>query len=486
MADHADIGSLGSLGDVSRLLGGRYVLESRIGSGGHGDVYLSHQPVVDRPVAIKLIRPPKRAGSVKSYSRMQARFLREARLHASIGHPSVVTLYDFGSEDDGTLFIVMEYLEGRSMYEHLGSMPVRHVAHVCVQVLEALHAAHQQGLIHRDIKPENIMILDAPDARGLPQARLLDFGIARSITNHAALTQQGEVFGTPWYMAPEQALGLDNLDGKVDQYAVGVILYEAISGRLPFDGDDPQRVLDQLASRAAPKLRPTQGVPSELVRLVNRAMARKAEDRFASAAEMAKEIKRLPWFSAGILTSTSSLKVFKREQFPSDSFEGLGTIVDAHPSIDDMAQAVSLTPPPDTQQVASPAFKASPEVSEEGKDRHHLDRQTEPAPRTQRASPQVTFEERPTIQPPTKSRRSTTERVAETPRARTRAPIPWRALGVAAAVLVLLLTFVLMPDDHAVPQPRTESTDKTAPVVIKLSVEPTSGQLQVAPAKPSR
>lgn len=179
----------------------------------------------------------------------------------------MVTLYDFGSEDDGTLYIVMERLEGRSLDEHLPMMPLQHAVHVAAQILEALHAAHKQGLMHRDIKPENVMVLDSPDADGLPQARLLDFGIARRIIGADRLTRQGEIFGTPWYMSPEQARGSDEVDHRADIYAVGVILYEAVAGRLPFDGDHPREVLRQLAAQQARPLELRPGAPRDPVAL---------------------------------------------------------------------------------------------------------------------------------------------------------------------------------------------------------------------------
>ena len=198
---------------------GRYEVVEELGRGTMGVVYKAHDPQIDRLVALKILRPDR----VVSQD-FVLRFLREAKAIGRISHPNIVTVYDVG-QDHGTIYIAMEYLEGRPLNEVIKgkTLPVEEAVEICSQVAGALGYAHGKGITHRDIKPSNIIL--TPDN----QTKLTDFGIARIEDPDAAQqTQAGDILGTPVYMAPEQVLG-QKADGRTDLYALGVIVYEIIS-----------------------------------------------------------------------------------------------------------------------------------------------------------------------------------------------------------------------------------------------------------------
>ncbi len=205
---------------------GRYEIVEELGRGTMGVVYKAHDPQIDRMVALKVLRPDR----VVSQD-FVLRFLREAKAIGRISHPSIVTVYDVG-QDHGTIYIAMEYLEGRPLNEVIKgrTVPVAEAVGMCTQVAEALGYAHSRGITHRDIKPSNIIL--TPGNR----IKLTDFGIARIEDPEAAQqTQAGDILGTPVYMAPEQVMG-QKADGRTDLYALGVIIYEMVVGKRPFGG----------------------------------------------------------------------------------------------------------------------------------------------------------------------------------------------------------------------------------------------------------
>ena len=205
---------------------GRYEIVKELGRGTMGVVYQAHDPQIDRMVALKVLRPDR----VVSQD-FVLRFLREAKAIGRISHPNIVTVYDVG-QDHGTIYIAMEYLEGRPLNEVIKgkTLPMDEAVGMCVQVADALGYAHRQGITHRDIKPSNIIL--APDNR----IKLTDFGIARiEDPDVAQQTQVGDILGTPVYMAPEQVMG-QRADGRTDLYALGVIAYEMMAGQRPFGG----------------------------------------------------------------------------------------------------------------------------------------------------------------------------------------------------------------------------------------------------------
>jgi hypothetical protein len=267
---------------------GRYRILDRIGAGGMGTVYKAHDPHLDRTVALKVphIDPahPDRAKRVE-------RFQREARSAAQVWHPHVCPIYDVG-EHDGQPYVVMAYVEGRSLAERLARggrfEDVGEAVALTRQVLDALGAVHGHGIVHRDLKPSNIML----DAAG--RAVLTDFGLARPGHQQAGLTSEGVIVGTPAYMAPEQAAGQsDRIGPWTDLYSVGVVLFEMLTGRLPFEGP-PLAVLGKLLHEPPPalsSLRPY--LDPRLESALLRATAKEPEGRFQSVGPFADALRDL-------------------------------------------------------------------------------------------------------------------------------------------------------------------------------------------------
>jgi serine/threonine-protein kinase len=216
------------------------------------------------------------------------RFEREAEMASRLGHPNIITITDFGRMPDGSLFLAMEFLAGSSLTSVIaqGPVPRERALNIIRQILRALDHAHAAGVIHRDLKPDNIMLVERDSHRDV--VKILDFGIAKMtdpMSGQAALTQAGVIFGTPEYLSPEQALG-ENVDGRADLYAAGVILYEMLVGRRPFESDDKVKIISMHLSHAPPRMRdvnPTVDVPPPLEQAVLQAMEKHRENRFASA-----------------------------------------------------------------------------------------------------------------------------------------------------------------------------------------------------------
>lgn len=268
---------------------GRFHITRELGRGAVGTVYLGRDPIIDRDVAIKTFNAAAPAGK----KRVEQQFLNEARAAGKLGHPNIVTVYDAFSEG-GMTYIAMEYLVGQELSKILDSghrFTSEEVASIGWKIADALEHAHQRGVIHRDVKPANIFLV------GEHQPKLVDFGIARSGHKNPELEDAQEtlfhqnLLGTPNYMSPEQAMG-EPVDGRSDVYALGVVMYEMLTGRKPFQGDTEQ-VLHLIVSRNAPaphRLEP--GVPTSLSAIVQCAMAKQADKRYQSAGEMALAIKR--------------------------------------------------------------------------------------------------------------------------------------------------------------------------------------------------
>ena len=302
---------------LGTVLGGRYPILGLVGLGGMGAVYRSIQPPVDRPVAVKVIHPrlsiedTHAADATDQADAVAARFLREARLIASLSHPNVVTMFDFGTEPDGTLYMVQELLVGDALRRALPVLTPRALVAVVLELLSALGAAHALGLVHRDVKPENVMLLQGWTPDGLrPRVKLLDFGIARQVgadDDAARLTTAGAIFGTPAYMAPEQAQGALHVDARADLYAVGVILYEGLAGRPPYTGANALALLVQVLAGRRPPLEPRTPVPPTLKAIVDRALATDPAARFQSAEEMSRALSTLVWPGEDAVLATSEL-----------------------------------------------------------------------------------------------------------------------------------------------------------------------------------
>ncbi len=270
---------------LGRTVGDAYVLSELIGIGGMGRVYRADQRALGRSVAVKLIHP-----HLLGDDRTVARFYTEARASSRLNHPNSVSIIDFGREEDGTLYLVMEYLEGHDlamMMQEPLSMPLEQICEIVNGILGALGEAHAHKVVHRDLKPENIILKQSHSGREL--VKVVDFGLA-TITEKkdTSITAPGLVCGTPDYMAPEQGQGLE-IDGRSDLYAVGVLLYELIVGEVPFDGETPTQVILQHISAPIPdprKTAPTRGLNDKLAEVVIRALQKKPEERFQNAEEM--------------------------------------------------------------------------------------------------------------------------------------------------------------------------------------------------------
>jgi beta-lactam-binding protein with PASTA domain/tRNA A-37 threonylcarbamoyl transferase component Bud32 len=267
---------------LNTLFDGRYRIVRKLGAGGMANVYLAEDEVLGRRVAIKILND-RHAGD----DQFVERFRREAKNAASLSHPNIVSIYDRG-EAEGTYYIAMEYLDGRSLKELIvarGPAPVHIAIDYARQILAAIRFAHRHGIVHRDIKPHNVLV----DAEG--RLKVTDFGIARAGTSQ--MTEAGSIIGTAQYLSPEQARGA-HVDNRSDIYSVGVVLYELLTGELPFAGETPVEIamkhLSQ-APRRPSELRPE--VPRDMDAITLRALAKDPEDRYASAEEMDAELARV-------------------------------------------------------------------------------------------------------------------------------------------------------------------------------------------------
>jgi len=269
---------------VGTSVGGRYDLVALIGVGGMGAVYEAEHRVTRRRVAVKLLK------TGLDWSReLVERFLREAQAAAAIGHPGIVDVLDAGEEPDGSLFVVTELLEGETLgarIERSRPMALGEAIGIATDVLGALAAAHAKGIVHRDVKPDNVFLSRSRD--GSIVVKLLDFGIAKRVAGDGkSVTQSGAALGTPLYMSPEQVRGEKDLDARSDVWAVGVMLYECVTGRPPFEGESGNLVwLAILTKRHAPARTLRRHVPKALGEAIDRALAKDRRKRFASATDL--------------------------------------------------------------------------------------------------------------------------------------------------------------------------------------------------------
>ena len=272
------------------LLGGRYRLLRKVGAGGMGEVFEAEHALIHRRVAVKILQR-NLASDPQAIERLQ----REAQSTSGLGHPNIVDTLDFGYSDDGQVFLVMEWLEGENLDQRLqrGPIEITTALEIAAQAAAGLAEAHDHGVIHRDLKPANLFLVH--DRRGAMVVKVLDFGIAKLAIHETRLTGTGVLVGTPNYMAPEQAYG-DPVDARADLYALGVILYEMVTGAVPFHADSPLAVLHQHTSRmpSPPSaVAPDRGISPEVEVLVMRCLAKKPDDRFGSMHELAQAIDDL-------------------------------------------------------------------------------------------------------------------------------------------------------------------------------------------------
>ena len=251
----------------------------RLGRGGMGVVYKAIDLRLERTVALKFLAPDRGASDED-----RRRFLREARAASALDHPNICTLYEIGEAEDGRLFLAMTFCEGETLARRIerGPLPLAAAVELAAQVAAGLEAAHEKGIVHRDIKPGNLIV--TPGGR----LKIVDFGIARR-ADQTQLTNAGTALGTTVYMSPEQLRG-EEVDRRTDLWSLGVVLYEMVTGEIPFDGSEAEVVAGilQRAPRPLGALRP--GVPEALERIVARALAKPRGQRYASAAELRAEL----------------------------------------------------------------------------------------------------------------------------------------------------------------------------------------------------
>jgi predicted Ser/Thr protein kinase len=272
---------------IGRQVIGQYRIEKMIGVGGMGAVYLAQQTSVSRPAVIKVLRS-QHGGSSEDGT---ARFAVEAKAASSLNHPNIVTIYNYGEMEDGTLFLAMEYIAGETLarrLERCGQLPVDRAVHIAAQIARALGEAHAHGVVHRDLKPANVMLVERA---GEPDfVKVLDFGIAK--VDGGGVTATGYVVGTPRYMSPEQLLG-KRLDYRSDIYAAGIVLYEMLAGVTPFQSETPMGWMHQhVEVLPKPPSALTKGgkIPVSVESVVLRALAKAPADRPSSMEMFARDL----------------------------------------------------------------------------------------------------------------------------------------------------------------------------------------------------
>jgi serine/threonine-protein kinase len=283
-----DAAVLQSLEDplLGQTLAEKYLIEELIKRGGMGAVYRGKHVMMDKTVAIKVLRPALAGDDV-----VVARFSREAKAASRISHPHAVSVTDFGESENGVVFLVMEYLDGRTLKDIIrseGPLPLDRIVEIVRQVSGALDAAHQQGVVHRDLKSDNIML---SQTNGGDWAKVLDFGIAKIQQPEGArdndITAANLVIGTPQYMSPEQCSQSGPIDARSDVYSLGVILFEMLAGRVPFTGDSPTVIMMKQVQDDPPSVRDLRpDLPAGVGSLVKKALAKQPIDRFQTAGEM--------------------------------------------------------------------------------------------------------------------------------------------------------------------------------------------------------
>lgn len=307
---------------LGKTLEGRYAIEALLGEGGMGFVYLGRHKLIDKRVAIKILR-----GDLAADAEMTERFLNEARAASSIGNAHIVDISDFGRLPDGAAYFAMEFLDGQPLANISGNgrvVAVPRLVHIAKQIARGLGAAHSRGVVHRDLKPDNVMLIprgDDPDF-----VKILDFGIAKLNGENAKLTRAGSVFGTPHYMSPEQAAGVP-VDQRTDIYSLGVMIYEMACGRVPFDADNFMGILTQHMYKAPAPLRtvamPGHDIPTGLEAVIVKALSKKPELRYQSMEEMVLDLEKL---ERGLAPDAFGEITSRSDEFniPADYFQNAG------------------------------------------------------------------------------------------------------------------------------------------------------------------
>ena len=311
---------------VGRVVGDRYGVTKLIGTGGLGAVYEAEHLAIGRLVAVKVLQD-EHAQDRAAISRLK----HEARVAGTIGHPNICAIYDMGRLDDGSPYLVMERLQGETLAARIkraGAVKVADLLDIMLQVMSALAAAHQKGIVHRDLNPANVFLSERQGMRPVP--KLLDFGMSKAESIEDSVTDPKGVtvpIGTPYYLAPEQARGDRMIDPRVDIWAAGVVFYEGLTGRRPFVARNYNALLVQILTskhRAVREIKP--GLSPMFDAIVDRALAKRPEDRFQTAQEFLDALRRFkqdeqpPSLRPGLVvdeqTYDDATTVFRREEIP--------------------------------------------------------------------------------------------------------------------------------------------------------------------------
>ncbi len=281
---HADVDPL-----VGTTIDGRYLVERVLGEGGMGLVYLGKHIVLGKPLAVKVLRP-----DVSKDQEIITRFRQEAQSASSIGNQHIIDISDFGTLPDGSTYFVMEFLDGVDLtgaIEQSGQMASNRVVHIAKQLCTALGAAHENGIVHRDLKPDNVYLIKRGGDADF--VKVLDFGIAKVGGSNSKLTRAGQVFGTPHYMSPEQCAG-SGVDHRTDIYAIGVMLYEMLTGDVPFDADNLMGILTKhLYEDPIPPTQRNPELPKDMEAVILKAMSKQLETRYQNMAEFYDDLVRV-------------------------------------------------------------------------------------------------------------------------------------------------------------------------------------------------
>lgn len=306
---------------IGQTLASKYRVEELINKGGMGAVYRGTHVLMDKTVAIKVLHPALAADDT-----IVARFSREARAASRISHPHALNVTDFGEDEGGIVFLVMEYLRGKTLKEVIhedGPLPLPRAVEIIRQICGALETAHAEGVVHRDLKSDNIMLVEV--SGGGDWAKVLDFGIAKiteKVGQDPALTAPNLIIGTPQYMSPEQCSQAAELDARSDIYSLGIILYEMLAGHVPFTGESPTAIMMQHLQDAPPSiLEERKDLPVEVDHVITRALAKLPADRFQTVSELSDS---LALTAVGYETATdpvASARDTDRIGFPTDSNE---------------------------------------------------------------------------------------------------------------------------------------------------------------------
>jgi serine/threonine-protein kinase len=335
------------------LLNGQFQIVRKIGTGGMGAVYEASQPAINGKVAVKILH-----AKLANRKDLVSRFHREAAAMSHLTHPNTVKVLLYGEDEkDGLLYIVMEYLEGKNLNQTVraeGPMPAARAIPILAAACHALQEAHEQGIVHRDLKPENIFLCQQGGMKDF--VKVLDFGLAKVTEREMRpgsmiLTQEGMVFGTPEFMSPEQAQG-KTLDARSDIYSLAVILYEVLTGKLPFDAKSPMEYI-QLHVQKEPIVLsqrvPGKTFPPELDVAIGKALAKAREDRFQTALEFAQALQRaigIPVTGGSAMPPSSSTPVGSGSAPVSSGVQSADGPAKAAPASAEPVPATVVRPPP--------------------------------------------------------------------------------------------------------------------------------------------